>query len=125
MSQALYDLRLQQLDSMPEGQRPVALAALNLERIQNEMDDSKWAQWYGHYHRILYQPNDPDPASHVGRGLAFNLETTALYVLISAAVVPNLRRWWCILPSCLWVLLLVAQGICGRQASYGQVVNSH
>jgi hypothetical protein len=77
--------------------------------MNTDMDDWKWADWYDHYHQVVLQLRNPDPAVHVQRGLHFNLEATALYVLISAAIVPSLRHWWCILPSCVWVLLLVAQ----------------
>lgn len=107
--QALYDLRCRQVNLIPAEEQPAALAALNQEKIQSDMNDSEWELWYDHYHRIVLQPNNPDPVLYVRRGLNFNLETTALYVLISAAVVPSLREWWCILPTCLWVALLVAE----------------
>jgi hypothetical protein len=113
MTQELYDLRRLQLDYLPKTQADLGLAQLNLEKLQTEIDDSRWAQWYEHYHRMLYYPTSPDPAWHVARGLAFNLETTALYLLISAVFVPALRKWWCIIPSCIWVLLLIAQEYAG------------
>lgn len=109
MWQALYDLRLQQVNLMPAGERPAALAALNLEKIQSDMNDSEWEQWYDHYHRIVLEPISPDVSWHVRTGLNFNLETTAVYVLVSAVFVPSLRHWWCILPASLWFLLLFAE----------------
>ena len=109
ITQELFDLRSKGIDLLPEEQRFAALAGLRSEKMNADMDDWKWADWYEQYHQVVLQLNSTDPAVHVQRGLHFNLETTALYVLISAAFVPSLRHWWCILPSCVWVLLLVAQ----------------
>ena len=109
MSQEALDHRRRMVDLLPEDQRSIALADLNLERINAEIDDDSWAQWYDHYHRIVLQPDDRDFVSHVRTGLNLNLETAAVYVLLSAAVVPSVRHWWCILPACMWVLILVAE----------------
>jgi hypothetical protein len=38
---------------------------------------------------------------YVGHGLAFNLETTAVYVVLSAFVVPAVRHWWS------WLLTII------------------
>jgi hypothetical protein len=65
--------------------------------------------WYDHYHQIVLQPREQDFVWHVQNGLNFNLETTAVYVLIGALVVPSVRHWWCIVPACMWLLLLVAE----------------
>lgn len=109
MWQALYDLKLKQINLMPEQGRPAALLALNQEKIQSDMNDAEWEQWYDHYHRILLTPASPDASWHVRTGLNFNLETTALYLLVSAVFVPSVRRWWCVLPACVWVSLLFAE----------------
>jgi hypothetical protein len=109
MPQELFDLRRKLIEHLPEGQRQKALADLQLERINAGIDDSKWAQWYDHYHQIVLQPEDRDFVSHVRSGLNFNLQTASLYVLLSALVVPAVRRWWCILPACAWVLLLIGE----------------
>ncbi len=73
------------------------------------MDDGDWARWYDHYHQIVLQPGSHDFVSYVRTGLNFNLETAALYVLVGAALVPSVRHWWCILPACVWLLILVAE----------------
>ena len=112
-SPELFSLKLRAVELIPEGQRAVALAELNLEKTRTEIDDSNWAQWYDHYRGIVYQPKNPDPVVQVRHGLGFNLETTSLYVLVSAVFVPSLRHWWCILPSCLWILILIAQEYSG------------
>jgi hypothetical protein len=94
---------------MSAAEHPAALAALNREKFESDMNDFEWEQWYDHYYRIVVEPTSPDLSWHVRTGLNFNMETSALYVLISAVFVPSLRHWWCILPSCLWVLLLFAE----------------
>ena len=109
VSEELATLRRQVIDTtVPANQCPQAHAALNLEKINTEIDDARWAQWYDHYHQIVFNREIPDVRLHIKRGLDFNLETAGLYILVSAIFVPTLRRWWCILPSALWGLLLFA-----------------
>ena len=93
----------------PEPQRPAALHALNSEKLLAEIDDGKWEQWYSHYHRIVLSEPDRDFQWYVAHGLAYNLETAAVYVLLSALFVANVRRWWCLVPASLWILILIAQ----------------
>jgi len=109
MSQEIYDVRLKMIELRPVEQRQMAIADLQAERIASYMDDGKWEQWYDHYHQIVLQQRDPDVDPHVRTGLNFNLQTAALYVLISAIVVPRVRHWWCVLPACLWFLILLAE----------------
>jgi hypothetical protein len=108
-SQQLLSLMREQINNSPEAQRPSALANLEHDRIQAEINDGKWEQWYDHYHRfILFNRGDLDIIWYVRQGLNFNLETAGVYVLISALVVTEVRHWWTILPASIWVLLLVA-----------------
>lgn len=74
------------------------------------MDDGKWAQWYDQYHHVILARRPRwDVQAYVQHGLSFNLETAAVYVLISMLLVPSLRHWWCIVPASIWTLILVAQ----------------
>lgn len=109
ISQELFDLKCKGVDLLPEQQRFDALLALRSEKMSTDMDDWEWAQWYEHYHHLVLQLKDPDPAARVWQGLGFSLQTAALYFLISAIFVPSFRVWWCILPSSVWVVILVAQ----------------
>jgi hypothetical protein len=110
MSSALLDLKRKQIDLLPEAQRPAALGKVNLEKISTDVVDGRWAQWYDHYHRIVLFDHDKRELDwYVLNGLHSNLQTAAVYVLISALFVPSVRRWWCILPAFMWVLILVGQ----------------
>jgi hypothetical protein len=109
MSQETFDLRQELLGHLPEEQRSPALLDLTMERMNTVMDDANWARLYDHYHQIVLQPDDRDFVWHVRSGLNFNLQAASLYVLISALVVPSVRRWWCLLPASLWVLDLVGE----------------
>jgi hypothetical protein len=109
MSEELLNMRRDHIARQPEEQRSMALADLELERTATEVDDGNWAQWYRQYHQIVFNLARQDFYWYVKYGLEFNLETSAICILIGAIVVPNVRHWWCILPSCMWALLLVGQ----------------
>ena len=109
LSPDVFEARRKMVELLPPQERPRAMYELNAERIRTESDDLEWAQWYDHYHRIVLEPRDRDLFFEVGWGLRINLETAALYLLLSATFVPRLRHWWCILPSLLWVLVLAAE----------------
>lgn len=102
-----YDFNFELINAKPEAERAAALADLDRFRFESWENDSEWARWYEHYHAIVLQPSDRDVVVHVRRGLEFNLETAAVYVLISAWFVQAVRHWWCMLPACLWTLSLV------------------
>jgi hypothetical protein len=110
ISQRLYDMRKRvEVDSLPETQRPLALLKLEGAKLDSEIDDRNWADWYDHFHQIvLVDQKKRDFQWHVHQGLLFNLEATGLYVLISVLFVPSIRHWWCIFPACMWVLILIA-----------------
>jgi hypothetical protein len=109
LSGEFLKLKHQQADYLPEPQRLLAHSEVDSEKLTTEMDDMNWAYWYDHFHRIvLFDQRKHDFQWHVHRGLIFNLETTGLYVFISALFVPRLRHWWCLLPACMWVLTLIA-----------------
>lgn len=111
---AVLKIRREMIDSLPANERPMALVNLGREKLSAEMDDGNWEQWYDHYHQVVvFEEDRKDFDLYVRRGLNFNLETAAVYVLISAVFVRSLRHWWCILPTCMWVLLLVAQEYSG------------
>ena|ERR1700730_17988258 len=71
------------------------------------------AEWYDHYHSIVLIRDNPDVRCQVHYGLSSNLEVSAIYVLLSAILVPVVRHWWCILPSCMWVLIFLAEEYTG------------
>ena len=102
----IVELRTKIAASLPHGQQQDAVTALHVERLAAESDDLNWAVWYDHYHKIILEPSR-DVTWYVHAGLSFSLETAALIVLLSSAVVPYVRHWWCILPSCMWVFLFV------------------
>jgi hypothetical protein len=106
LSPIIVDLRTKIANNLPPAQQQEAITALHLERLAAESDDLDWVVWYSHYHKIILEPSR-DVIWHVNTGLAFSLETAALIVLISATVVPSVRRWWCILPCCMWLFLFV------------------
>jgi hypothetical protein len=103
-----YDARMQEIEFLPEGNRPSARMDLEGERLKNQREDAEWARWYQYYHALVLRPAE-DVQFHVQRGLHFNLQTAAVYVLIAAAIVPPLRRWWCLLPSALWAVFLLLE----------------
>jgi hypothetical protein len=108
--EAVFNIRRQTIDFMPENERPKAINDLTLEKLKAEMDDNQWAQWYDHYHyRVLLSRDKWDVQGHVAHGLNFNLESAAVYTLASTPLVPSLRHWWCILPAFTWILLLALE----------------
>jgi hypothetical protein len=110
LAEQTLNLKRETINYLPEGERPQALATLSHERIQTQMDDLQWSQWYDHYHLVvLTDRNRWDFQRHVQHGLVFNLETAAVYVLLSAPFVPRVRHWWCIVPASMWVVILLAQ----------------
>jgi hypothetical protein len=120
MSAQLLALKRKQIESLPEETRPEEVVKLDMEKLDREMDDNSWEQWYAHYHSVVlfdYQKREAD--WWVRRGLNFNMETAALYTLVSAFVVRGLRHWWIILPACMWLLLLIAE----QYASVSEVYN--
>jgi hypothetical protein len=114
VSQQILTLKHTAMDTLPEAERPGAHAKVESDRIQTEIDDGNWAQWYDHFHQIVLSGQEKrDIRWHVYHDLGFNLEASALYVLISAMLVPDVRHWWCILPACMWVLVLYANEYSG------------
>ena len=109
MSQLIFDQRCEMVKLLPEDQRLTALANVHLEKGKSEIDDMKWEQWYDHYHQVILQPENRAVDWYVQNGFNFSLQTTALYVLVSALFVPAVRNWWCIVPACIWLLLLAIQ----------------
>lgn len=106
MSEELLQLKHQGVNFLPEGERPVALQALNMEKLNSEIDDSRWAEWYDHYHTIvLFGQDKRDFDSYVANGLNVNLASASVYILLSALFVPSVRHWWYILPACIWALI--------------------
>jgi hypothetical protein len=108
--QPIFEQRRLLIDHLPEHERPVAIAGLELERINTVIDDGHWREWYDHYkHILLLEEPMRDPAVALQRTIAFNLEIAGLYALVSAFFVPALRHWWCILPAIWWVVILIAR----------------
>jgi hypothetical protein len=109
MTQELFDLRLKQIELMPESRRAEATMALMQERVESVINDDRWRQWYDHYHQIIIRRADHSFESYVRTGLNYNLEVAAVYILIAATVVPAIRNWTYILPACLWVVILAGE----------------
>jgi hypothetical protein len=119
MRKDLYDFRVQQISAQPQDQQLGFLAALDLEKLKTERDDADWARWYDQYHRAVLTPQDTDVLFHFQRGLNFNLETAAIYLLVSMVIVPRLRHWWTILPACFWTISLVLEEV----VAFKQITN--
>jgi hypothetical protein len=111
MSPVIFDLRTKIIGNLPNGQQPAETLKLHTQRLSAESDDLAWATWYDHYHKIIVQPDERDVFLQVHTGLRFSLQTAAVYVLLSAAVVPAVRHWWCIVPASLWALLLILESV--------------
>jgi hypothetical protein len=107
MSAVLFDLRRQLIEHLPENEREMALIELQQERLTLEVEDSRWEEWYEHYHQTILLPAERDFMWHVENGLNLNLESASICVLVGALFVPSVRHWWCMLPACIWVFLLV------------------
>jgi hypothetical protein len=114
VSPEILALMRSSIDNLPESERSGAFGQMERDKIQAEIDDGRWAQWYDHFHQIVISDrHNRDFQWHVQQGLVFNLQTTAVYILISALFVPSVRHWWCILPACMWTLLLFAREYSG------------
>lgn len=109
MSKEVFELRRRTAEQFPNTLTTTALADLNLEKLNLEIDDGKWEQWYDYYHNIVLLSENPDISFQVQTGLNFSLEVTGLCILFSALFVPEVRHWWCITPACGWVFMLVAE----------------
>lgn len=116
VTQEIFDMERKMVELLPPEQRLAksATSAL-LDKLKTEKDDTEWAEWYNHYHKIVIKPDDKDVVFHVRRGVNFSLETTALYTLICAVLVPDLRHWWCLAPALLWATSLAASEYWGWQ----------
>lgn len=112
----LMELKRQGANLLPEGMRSKAMAELDVEKINSEIDDSRWSEWYDHFHRIVLGQDEQDFGSYVANGLNINLASTSVYVLLSAPFVPAVRHWWCVFPACVWVSMYAAR-------EYTSVVN--
>ena len=108
-----WNQKVAAIDSLPEPERPLARTRLELEKLANQAEDAEWFRWYQHYHRLVLAPRDEDFLFHVQRGLHFNLQAAAVYVLVSMWFVPTIRVWWCVLLSCFWTVTLLAEEAVG------------
>lgn len=89
MTQKVYELRLKMLEGFPNPQqRQNAINGLNNERLQSQMADLKWEQWYEHFHERVLEPSDREWFVHIKRGLNLNFETAGLVILVAAFFVP-------------------------------------
>jgi hypothetical protein len=110
MTQKVYDLRLKMLEGFPNPQqRQNAINGLNNERLQSQMADLKWEQWYEHFHKRVLEPSDREWFVHIKRGLNPNFETAGLVVLIAAFFIPGFQHWWVLGPAGAWTFLLIAE----------------
>jgi hypothetical protein len=114
-----YDLRRQFQAALPEQLRTKPLQAMDEERNRLEAEDAAWAFWYQQFQDIVIQEENESFDSMLRTGVAFNLETASAYLLLSAAFVPALRRWWIVVPA-LGVLLFMALEYAGN---LGKVAN--
>lgn len=111
MTERAFEQRKVLLNLLPTAQLPNALNDLNLEKLKTEIEDGKWAEWYEHYHQVVFEPDERDVTRQIKSGLNLNLEAAGLYTLMGAAVVPEVRHWWCIALASLWVVALIWEDI--------------
>jgi len=110
LSEKVIEQLTKAIDLRPSVERRAALAKLNFEVIDTKIDDGHWADWYDHYHEVIVLGHDKKELDwYVRTGLNVNLEAAAVYVLLSALVVPRVRHWWILFPACLWILILLAE----------------
>jgi hypothetical protein len=103
---------------LPPDQQPVELRKITEERISSILNDMAWSNLYGHYHQIvsqLQQRNEDEVSLHIRSGLSFNFVAAALYVLVSALLVPAVRHWWCIVPAAAWVFAATVEFLAGMR----------
>lgn len=105
----IYNFKCELVKRLPENERGAKLAALAVERSNAEQDDWLWRNWYDHYHQIVLGPKAGDFLWHVQTGINFNLQATALYVLISMCFVPSIRHWWSVVPAITWLALFLLE----------------
>lgn len=109
ISPEILKTREQMIQYLPPDQQASARYSLNSERLSAEMDDLQWEQWYDHFHEIVLKPDDRDVFMYVRWGLNLNLETAAMCIVTATFFVPRLRHWWCIVPACFWIVILLAE----------------
>jgi hypothetical protein len=110
-----YAQSLQAIALLPEDQRAMAGTQLELDRLANQSEDAEWNRWYRYYHNRILFPAERDFLFEVQRGIHFNLQAAAVYVLGSAWFVPAVRAWWCMLPACFWFIVLIGEEWIGSQ----------
>jgi hypothetical protein len=110
LTEATLNIYRQMAEKLQPLERQARLITLEQQRLTAELNDSRWAQWYDHYHQlVLTEEWNSDFATLVRNGLHSNLWAAAVFVLASAIWVPSVRQWWCILPAFGWVLILAAR----------------
>lgn len=109
LGEGVVKVRQDVIGLLPANEREEANRKLNLEKLSLEIDDGKWAQWYDFYHQAINKRYMQDFHWSVRRGLDINLEVAAIYILVSALFVSKLRHWWFIVPSVIWIVILVAE----------------
>lgn len=109
MSLEVLSQRLKIIADVPGENPAAALLQVQLDKSKSDLIDEYWRDWYEHFHQIVLLYRERTFEWHVQNGFNFNLETASLYVLLSASVVPSIRHWWLIAPSCVWTLLLLSE----------------
>ncbi|HKW16836.1 MAG TPA: hypothetical protein VJO35_04950 [Terriglobales bacterium] len=121
MSQEVYEQRKKMISTSLPLLPPMlttAMAELNLEKLNSEIEDGRWREWYEHFHQLVLFRSERDAFYHVRIGLNSNMEAAGLYVLVSALLIPAIRHWWCIVPACGWAILFLAETYSGF-SNYG------
>ena len=110
-SRVAFDLHRNFQAGLPEHLRTQSLQEMDMVRNKLETDDANWAAWYQHYHELILRKENRSFDSYVRTGLTFNLETAALFLLVSTFFVRSMRHWWVILPACVWIAFLVLENM--------------
>jgi len=104
-----FDFKRKMQEILPEKLRTVSLAEMDAQRNSLEQDDGNWAYWYQHFHDLIIQEEDRSFDTYIRKGLVFNLETAAVFLVVCAFGVPTIRHWWVIIPASAWIIYLILE----------------
>jgi hypothetical protein len=82
----LYQQKIKEITLLPEDQRLVATRQLEIDRLASQAEDADWNRWYRHYHSMILFPTEKDFLVELQRGIHFNLQSAAVYVLFRLAL---------------------------------------
>jgi hypothetical protein len=104
-----FDFRRRLQEILPEKARTVSIPEMDAQRNNLEQDDQNWAYWYQHHHDLVIQEEDRSFESYVRKGLVFNFETAAVFLIVCSFCVPSVRHWWVLVPASAWIVYMLLE----------------